>query len=139
MQTKAEIKKIEATPEARISKHIEENIEQKLNYDGRWHTCLTSEGISRLSTLTREESDFLGRTMGWDQPYYNEVDWENVPTPFLAACCEIEHGMRALQLNNPAPSLKPLIDRITSDDEADFLQGVITLDQLKAKYGEVEP
>ncbi len=137
MQTKAEVKKIESTPEARIAKRLEDSINQKLNFDGRWHTCFNSEGVLRLSTLTREESDFLGRMMGWDQPYFNDVDWDAVPTPFLAACMEIGHGMRALQSCYPAPDLQPVMDAANEqnpDDITAFLQGELTLDDLKQRY-----
>jgi hypothetical protein len=137
MQTKTEIKKIESTPEVLIAQRLEASINQKLNFDGRWNNCFTTEAVMRLGTLTREESDFYGRFNGFDQPYFNEIDWDAVPTPFLAACCEIDHGTRALQSVFPAPSLKAVIDAANAtapDDITDFLQGVLTLDQLREKY-----
>jgi hypothetical protein len=135
--TKTDLDNIESTPEAKLARQLQESVEQKLNFDGRWNSCFTSEAVMRLGTLTRKESDFYGRLNGFDQPYFNEIDWDTVPTPFLAACCEIDHGTRALQSVFPAPSLKPVIDAANAtapDDITDFLQGVLTLDQLREKY-----
>ena len=47
--------------------------------------------------------------------------------------------MRALQSLYPSPDIKPVIDAANEknpDDITDFLQGVLTLDQLKGKYSE---
>jgi hypothetical protein len=61
----------ELNPEVKRINKIEESIEKKLNGDGRW-ACLQPlplvEAISRLSRLTRDESDYLGATMRYCPP-----------------------------------------------------------------------
>lgn len=137
--TTTDLQKIEDTPEAQKARRLMESIERKLNYDGRYSVLTRFETGSRFAKLTNEELEYLGRLNGWDEPYYNHIDWEAVPDNFLAACIEIDHGMRALQSLYPSPDIKPVIDAANKknpDDITDFLQGFLTLGDLQAKYSE---
>lgn len=128
--TKADLDNIENTPEARRARRLMESIEQKLNHDGRYHLLTQFESGSRYGKLTSEELEYLGAINGWDRPYYNEIDWDNVPTPFLAACLEHPHGTNVLQHCNPSPAIKPLMEALGVEDTESFLRGEITLSQI---------
>lgn len=104
MQITAELKKIKGNAEVERIKRMEQSIEKILNYDGRWAVCHPMKGLLRLTQLTNAESDYLGRKMGWDIPYYGGVDWDKVPTNFLAACAASPDGMDWLRLLYPAPA-----------------------------------
>lgn len=130
MTTQAEIKKIENEPAVKIAKHIDESIEQKLNYDGRYHVLTQFESGSRFGKLTTEELDYLGAKMGWSAPYYQHVDWDAVPVPFHAACLEHPHCNNVLQHTYPAPDIKPLIEALGEDDSTAYLCGEISIDQI---------
>lgn len=130
MTTQAEIKKIENEPAVKIAKHIEESIEQKLNFDGRYHVLTQFESGSRFGKLTTEELDYLGAKMGWDVPYYRHIDWDAVPVPFHAACLEHPHCINVLQRTHPAPDIKPLMEALGVEDSEAFLRGEISLSQI---------
>ncbi len=139
MRTKTEIKKIEATPEVQIAQRLEASINAKLNHDGRWEMLNPVEAVLRLSHLTREESDFYGNLNGWLDPYYGGVDWDLVPERLLAEIVHQGQGLQPLQYLYPAPGLKPVIDAADPDDITAFLQGGLTLDQLKEKHSGATP
>lgn len=84
MATKDDLAKLNENCEVARVKRLEESITMKLNFDGLYgmHPAID---LVRMGSLTREESDFLGRLAGWDNPYFRGIDWERVPTPMLAA------------------------------------------------------
>lgn len=77
---------VKAEAERRLVPALEESIERKLNQDGRWwgaERLPFRDIVLRLSSLTEQESDYLGARMGWDQPFFDGVDWDAVPTRLL--------------------------------------------------------
>jgi hypothetical protein len=132
---KAKLRKLASTPEALAADRVWKQIEGKLNWDGRYGVLNVAESMLRLGSLTNEEGEYLGKFMGWDVPYFNNIDWENVPSNFLAACVmEEDHGTRILQYAHPAPATAPVFESATSDEIEDFLAGDITFDELRERY-----
>ena len=103
MVTATEVRKLKESPEVIRAKGIETIINEKLNHDGRLNVLHPMEFMARLGTLTKAESDFLGRLMEWDRPYFGNINWSDVPTRMLAACSIEESGMDALRELYPAP------------------------------------
>lgn len=97
----------ELNPGVKRIHEIEEAIEKKLNDDGRWaglQQLPLVEAISRLSSLTSEESDYLGALMGWEPPLYEGVDWNEVPTALLADAAAGKLSTEDLRALYPAPA-----------------------------------
>jgi len=95
-----------AKTEEKRDRALDESIEAKLNHDGRWWAAEPlplREAVSRLSTLSQEESDYLGAKMGW-QPCFEGVDWEAVPSKVLALAATGRLLMEDLQALYPAPA-----------------------------------
>lgn len=128
--TAADLNNIENSPEAKRARRLMESIEQKLNFDGRYSVLTQFECGSRFGKLTNDELDYLGKLHGWDGPYHLNIDWDNVPSNFLAVCIEHPHGINVLQHCNPAPNIKPLIEALSIDDSEAFLRGEYSLTQL---------
>jgi len=84
---------------------LEESINQKLNGDGRWtdtSPLSPAESVRRLSSLDREESDYLGALMGWSHPHYKGVDWNKVNTADLTQAAAGNFSLEYLQAIYPA-------------------------------------
>lgn len=128
--TQTDLNSIEDTPEIRRARRLVESIENKLNFDGRYSVLTQFEAGSRFGKLTNDELDFLGKFHGWDQPYYLYIDWDNVPSNFLAACIGHPHCTNVLQRCHPAPAIKPLIEALSVDDSEAFLRGEYSLEQI---------
>lgn len=111
MSIGAEIGKIRENPAVKKARTIEEAIEEKLNYDGRFDVIHPLEGVLRLSRLTWSQSDFYGARMGFDKPYFRGVDWGNVPTTML--CCAVmgDLSIEDLQAIYPAPAVTATEER----------------------------
>lgn len=132
---KAKLKKMAETPEALASDRVWKRIESKLNYDGRYSLLNPAESMLRFGRLTNEESEYLGRVMGWDIPYHKDVDWEAVPSVFLAECVMREDsGIRALQYVYPAPDKAPVFEAASPEEVEDFLHGDVTFAELQVRY-----
>jgi hypothetical protein len=143
---KAKLKKMAETPEAAAADRVWQQIEQKLNYDGRYSLLNPVESMLRIGRLTNQESEYLGRVMGWDVPFYKGIDFENVPTPFLAECLMLPEKriMNTLCAVHPSPERKPVIEAAEKDAESGnyeaFLAGDISFDDLVKIYPqEVSP
>lgn len=92
--------------EVKRDRALDELLEAKLNHDGRWWAAEPlplREAVSRLSTLTQEESDYLGAVMGW-QPGFEGIDWEAVPSKVLALAAAGRLLMEDLRALYPAPA-----------------------------------
>lgn len=93
--------------EVKLDRSLDESIGRKLDFDGRWSAAEplpVGEALSRLSSLTKEESNYLGGRMGWDQPFFNGIEWRRVTTRdliFAAAGRLLMEDLRALY---PAPA-----------------------------------
>lgn len=139
---KSKLKKLSETPEGRAADRTWQKINQKLNYDGRWSVLGHIEGQSRMAKLYPSELEYLGRLQGWDTEYYGGVDWDAVPTSFLAACMELpdKRQFNTLCAVFPAPDRKRVIDASEQDPDhsnyEDFLGGDITFDELQERYPE---
>lgn len=136
---KAKLKEMAETPEALAADGLWKRIESKLNFDGRYSLLNPAESMLRFGRLTNEESEYLGRLMGWDVEYFGGVDWSNCPPPFLAECLMLteKRTMNTLSYAYPSPERKPVFDmaeKSGSDDIVDFLSGDLSFGELQERY-----
>ena len=137
---KAKFKEIAGTSEAIVADRMLKRIEDKLNFDNRWNTLGLAETMLRLGRLTNSESEYLGRYMDWDSPFHGGVNWDEVPTNFLAACLELSEKriFNTLAAVYPAPERRPVIETAEKDKDhtsyESFLAGDLTFDELAELY-----
>jgi hypothetical protein len=138
-KTQQALKQVAETPEALAADKIWRRIEDKLNYDQRFHALGMAESMLRIGRLSNVESEFLAKVKGWDAPYYGGIDWDEVPSAFIAACLELPEKriFNVLSYCHPAPERKPIFDVAESFPELveNFLSGELTFDELKTEVG----
>lgn len=130
------LKRMTETPEAQAANRTWQRIEQKLNYDGRYSLLNQAESMLRFGRLTNEESEYLGRVMGWDAEYFNGIDWNAASSAFIAECLMLPEKriMNTMSYAHPSPDRKPVFDAAKPEDIEDFLGGDITFEELKERY-----
>ncbi len=133
------LKKISETPEAQAADRTWQRIEQKLNYDGRYSLLNPAESMLRFGRLTNEESEYLGRVMGWDAEYFNGVDWNAASSAFIAECLMLPEKriMNTMSYVHPSPDRKPVFNAAEKSNSGDieaYLSGDLTFDELATMY-----
>lgn len=144
--SKTKLKEITETPEAAAADQVWQRIESKLNFDGRYPLLNLAESMLRFGRLTNEESEYLGRYMGWSKEFHAGIDWDSVPSNFLAACLELPEKRRLNTLCGafPCPERKAVVEASEKDSGSGnyeaFLAGELSFDELAKIYPqEVSP
>ncbi len=136
---KQKLKELAKSPEGLAAGKMLARIEQKLNFDGRYSALNPAESMLRFGRLSNEESEYLGRFMGWDEEFHGGIDWANVSTPLLSECVMLNGGraINVLSYVHPSPSRIPVFDAAEKSESGDieaYLSGDLTFDELAERY-----